>query len=319
MSAAHGLPLDRPAREMRRSVLSLHDLAWMLRETMREWNRDRAQRLGASLAFYTLLSLAPLLVVVVAVVALVFGRQAAQGQLAAGVASLMGSREADLVQSIVAHAYKPAIGLLATAVSIVTLGFSASSVAAELQDAMNTIWHVPAKPDQSFFCTVVSFVKERFFSLAVVLSGGILLLISVALSTWIAAVGGYFHSTLLFPETTLHYMVFLISFAVITVNLAVIYKVLPDVPVRWSDVLIGACLSALLFVIGKQLIAFYLGRVSFASTYGAAGSLVAILVWTYYSAQLVFFGAEFSKVYAYSIGSHAHGRVPTAEAGPEDV
>jgi len=275
----------------------------MIREAGNEWLEDRAQRLGASLAFYTLLSLAPLLVISVALAGLVFGREAANGQLAWQIQNLVGVDEARGLQAIVQYAQRPAVGLFATMLSLTTLVFSASSAAADLQDALNTIWHVSSAPAQGLYANVVYFAKSRFYPMLSVLGGGVVLLASVAFSTWIAALGKFFRPFPL-PEAVLHAGEFLFSFLVITLIFAVIYKILPEVRLAWTDVIVGAGVSSLLFTVGKQLISLYLGKVGVGSAYGAAGSLVVVLIWVYYSAQLFFLGAEFTKIYARTRGSH---------------
>ena len=288
-------------RKMPRVPLS--EWIYMIREAGNAWLEDQAQRLGASLAFYTLLSLAPLLVITVALTGLVFGREAANGQLAWQIQNLVGLDEARGLQALVQSAQRPTVGLFATMLSLATLAFSASSAAADLQDALNTIWHVSSPPARALFASLVDFARSRFYLLVLVLGGGVVLLASVAFSTWIAALGKFFHPFPI-PEAILHAGVFLLSFLVITLIFAVIYKILPDVRLAWSDVIVGACVSSLLFTAGKQLIALYLGKVGVGSAYGAAGSLVVVLIWVYYSAQLFFLGAEFTKIYARTRGSH---------------
>jgi membrane protein len=283
------------------------EIETLLKEAANEWVEDQAQRLGASLAFYTLLSLAPLLVVSVAVAALVYGEEAARGQLVWQLETLIGVNEAKGLQAFIEGAHKPAAGAFAAILSLVTLVISASSMVAELQDALNTIWRVAAGPKQSWRCFAIQFLRNRLHAIAIVLSGGIFLLASLAFSTWVAAVGKFLPSSRI-PEAALHLASFVFSFVVITVIFAAIYKILPDLPLRWGDVIVGACVSSLLFTAGKQILALYLGKVSFDSVYGATGSLVVILVWVYYSAQLFFLGAEFTKVYARQHGSHVLGK-----------
>ena len=274
----------------------------MLEETWREWNRDRAQRMGASIAFYAVLSLAPLLVILVTLAALIWGPRAAEGRLAYEAQNLIGFEAAKTLQAIVADAVRPGVGSLATLVSAISLVVGASSVAVELQDTLNTIWSVAA-PRRSFLGFIGYTIRDRLYAVAFVVGGGFLLLLSVGLSTWIAAVGKFFGYLLPCPEGILHLSEMLVSFVVVTVLLAVIYKVLPDVRLAWRDVIIGASLTSLLLTLGKQPLAFYLGKISIGSTYGAAGSLAVLLVWVYYSAQLFFLGAEFSKVYTHRMGS----------------
>jgi membrane protein len=241
----------------------------------------------------------------------VFGPKAAEGQLAWQIQNLVGIKEAMWMQTLIEAAYRPTVGSLAAVASIATLFFSASSVVVELQDALNTIWHVPPGPVRSWLGDIVAFIKGRFYSFVIVLCSGILLLASLALSTWIAALGKWFHPFRI-PEAALHTGIFVLSFLVIACIFAAVYKVLPDVPLAWTDVIVGACVSSLLFTLGKQLIGLYLGKVSIGSPYGAAGSLVVILVWVYYSAQLFFLGAEFTKVYAQTCGSFRPNKVVEA-------
>jgi membrane protein len=280
------------------------EMGALLRETFNEWSDDKAQRLGASLAFYTLLSLAPLLVIVIAVAAFVFGREAVQGQLAWQIQTLVGRNAAQVVQALIQGAQKPASGAIATILSLLTLLFGASSVVMELYDALNTVWHVPAPNTSGIAGSFWSLAKDRMFSFALVLGAGLLLLGSLLWSTWIALMGKLFGSFLPIPEFLWHLANFAVSFLAITLLFGAIYKIVPRVHLTWSDVLVGASVTSLVFTIGKQLIALYLGKESFASTYGAAGSLVMLLVWVYYSAQLFFLGAEFTKIYTKRVGSH---------------
>jgi membrane protein len=285
------------------------EIGALLKETVNAWIDDNAPRLGASLAFYTLLSLAPLLIVVVAVAALVFGQKAAQGQLIWEIQDLVGAEGARAIQGLIQSAYKPAAGTTATVLGILTLFFGASAVVVELRDALNTIWHVPVAATFSGLRSFLRLVKERFYLFGLILGVGFLLLISLALNAAIAALGSLFGSLLPTSESVLHLAVFVISFLVITFLFAAIYKCLPDVQLRWSDVIVGACFTSLLFTVGKQLIGLYLGKASFGSTYGAAGSLVIVLVWVYYSAQLFFLGAEFTKIYTEKFGSRLDGKL----------
>jgi membrane protein len=287
------------------SVTSLHlkEIRGVIDETFSEWNNDNAQRLGASLAFFTLLSLAPLVVVIVAVGAAVFGQQAAEGQFGWEIRDLVGPVGAQAIQEVIRGAYKPQAGLVATILSLLTLIFGATSVAVELHEALNIIWHVPVKTGKLSAC-VVDLVQERLLSLLLVLGAGFILVVSLIWSAWIAAMGRYFGSVFSLPEPVLHLATFLVSSIAITLVFAAIYKLVPDVSLTWGDVMVGACFSALVFTIGKQLLALYLGKVGLASAYGAAGSLVTVLVWVYYSAQLFFLGAEFTKIHTRRYGSH---------------
>jgi membrane protein len=291
------------------SSLHFRELLELFRETVAEWLGDKARRLGASLAFYSLLSLAPLLIVIVAVAALAYGQEAACGQLVWQIQGLVGPDGAKAIQGLIQGAYKPGAGMIASLLSVVALAFGASSVVIELRDALNTIWHVTPDPRNAGFANIFRLVKERFYSFALILAAGLLLLVSLVLNALVAAMGSYYGSFLPTPEAVLHAATFFFSFLVITFLFAAIYKLLPEVHLRWSDVAIGASVTSLLFTIGKQLISLYLGKASFGSTYGAAGSLVIVLVWVYYSAMLFFLGAEFTKVYTKTYGSQLSNRL----------
>jgi membrane protein len=270
------------------------------------YSKDNVPRLAASLAYYTILSAAPLLVISVAVADRVFGQQAVQGQLAWEIQTLVGGDAARAIQTVVLDAHRPAVGLTAAALSLITLIVGASSVVVELHDALNLIWDVPP-PGGAWFADILAFLKQRFYSALVVMGAGTLLLMSLIVSTSIATIGQFFLPLLPTAEWVLHLATFGASFVVVTLLFGAIYKLLPDVRLRWNDVLIGASVTSLVFTVGKQLLAIYLGRVGFESIYGAAGTVVIFLVWVYYSAQLFFLGAEFTKVYARHYGSHSSG------------
>jgi membrane protein len=301
------------------SHLCPNEALGMFNETVSEWVNDKAPRLGASLAFYTVLSLAPLLVVIVAVAAFVYGPEAARGQLVWQIQGLVGPDGARVIQRLVQGAYKPGTGVIATALGFLTLAFGASSVVVELRDALNTIWHVPLDRFNTGLSSMFRLVKERFYAFAIILGVGFLLLVSLVLNAWIAAMGKFFASALPTPESLLHIATFLLSFLVSTFLFAAIYKMLADVRLQWSDVAVGASVTSLLFTIGKQLIGLYLGKTSFGSTYGAAGSLVIVLVWVYYSAQLFLLGAEFTKVYTKTLGSHFASQFKRVIPKPHNV
>jgi membrane protein len=310
-------PGTESGRNVRRIFrLRLKDIAGLMREAAIDWSDDNALRLSASLAFYSLLSLAPLLVLIVAVAAMAFGRQAAEGQLAWQIQRMVGLDQARALEAVIRAALKPEHSVIATVFSVATLAIGATSVVVELQDALNDIWHVP---HPSGFAGILILVRQRFLSLAMVLGAGFLLLVSVVVSAWIAAIGKSVGSILPIPEFSLHLISFLISFVVIAFLFAAIYKVMPDVELEWSDVFVGASFTSLIFTLGKHLIGVYLGRAGIGSSYGAAGSLVIILVWVYYSAQLFFFGAEFTKVYAKKYGSHFSAKLDPVPPKPNQI
>lgn len=273
--------------------LLLKALPRVFRQASSEWISDNARRLGASVAFYTLLSLAPVLVIAVAVAAVVYGQEAAQGRLASEIQGIAGSDVARSIQEIIIRAYQPRTGVIATLLGLATLAFGASSIFVELHDAMNTIWHVSLPLDRSNAATIIRLIRDRFYSFATVLGIGFLLLISLVLNPWIAAM------RIAVPRAA----TFMILYLVTAVLFAALYKIVPDVGLKWSDVALGAMITSLLFMIGKQFMGLYFAHASFGSAYSAAGSPVAVLLWVYYSAQLFFWGAEFSKVYTKTMGS----------------
>lgn len=275
------------------------DLLPLFKDTATSWSKDKAARLAAALSFYTVFSLAPLILIAIAVAGLAFGREAASGAIAGQISRLVGQQAGEAIQGIVQNANRPAHGIVASILGVVTLLFGASGVFGQLKDALNTIWGVQPKPGQGIWV----FLKDRFLSFTMVLGVGFLLLVSLLLSTALSAFTGYlggFASGVTWLGPVLDIV---ISLVVVTVLLGLMFKVLPDAEVQWRDVWIGAFLTAVLFTVGKFLIGLYLGRSSVGSAYGAAGSLVILLLWTYYSSQILFFGAEFTKVYAQKFGS----------------
>lgn len=280
--------------------------AWeIIKETFAEWNADNAPRLGASLAFYTILSLAPLLVVAISIAGLVFGEEAARGQIVGQFRGLVGTEGAEAVQTMVQNANKPAAGIIATIIGLATLLFSASGVFGELQASLNEIWDIKPKPSKGIWDTI----RQRFFSFSLVLGTGFLLLVSLVLSAVLAGLYDYIER--LFPGLGIIGTIlnFVISLGVTTLLFAAIYKLLPDADIAWKDVFIGAAVTALLFSIGRYLIGLYIGRASVGSAFGAAGTLVVLLIWIYYSAQILFMGAEFTQVYANRLGSRIAAEV----------
>jgi membrane protein len=280
----------------------------LLKSTFKDWNEDKASRLAAALAYYTAFSVAPMLLIAIAIAGLVFGDEAAQGSIFVQVQGLLGPEAAGTIETAVKNSRQPGASTVSAIIGLVTLVWSASNVFSQLQDALNTIWEVQPKP-----AGLVGSLKRRLLPMSMVLGIGFLLLVSLVLSAGLAALGRFFEGLL--PGTSALWEVvnFVISFGVITGLFAAIYKLLPDVEIRWSDVWIGAAVTALLFTIGKLLIGLYLGNASIGSTYGAAGSLLVVLVWVYYSAQILFFGAEFTQVYARRYGSQI---VPSEHAVP---
>jgi len=268
---------------MHPALVRAKDFLW---EVVVEWQKDDALTLGAALAYYTIFSIAPLLVLVIAIAGLVFGRAAAEGQLVAQIQDTIGPAGAKMIEDMIARASRPASGIVATLVSLATMAFGASGVFAQLQSSLNKIWEVQGKQRGAIRGQV-----RRHMTSATMIGGiGLLLLASLAAS----AVLGLVHETLANVA---------LSFAVITAFFALIYKLLPDVRIEWRDVALGALVTAVLFGLGRSLIGLYLGRAGVTSVYGAAGSLVLVLLWIYYSAQLLLLGAEFTEVYSRRFGS----------------
>jgi membrane protein len=233
----------------------------VFRQASREWIDDNAPRLGAAVAFYTLLSLAPVIVIAVAVAAVVYGQEAARGLFASEIRGMSGPEVARTIQDIIKDAHQPRTGVIATLLGLATLAFGASSVFVELHDAMNTIWDVPLPLNRSNAATVVRLIRDRFYSFATVLGIGFLLVVSLALNAWIAAM------RVAVPRAA----GFIMSYLVIAVLFAALYKIVPDVRLKWSDVAPGAMITSLLFMIGNQLMGLYFAHTSFGSAYSAAG------------------------------------------------
>jgi membrane protein len=270
------------------------DVLSILKTTFVAWNKHEAPRLGASLAFYTILSLSPLVIIVVALGGFIFSRSTAQTHILSEVQGMIGPDGGKAVASMLANAQKPAAGMLGTVVGLLSLLFGASGVFTELRSALNLIWEV--KPEAT--AGVMALLRERFFSFGMVLSIGFLLLVSLVVSTVLAAAGKFFGGLLPIPSPVLAVFNFLISYIGVAVLFALIFKFVPEAKVRWHNVWLGACVTAIFFTIGKTLIGLYLGKSSVGSTYGAAGSVIVVIVWVYYSAQIFFFGAEFTHAYA---------------------
>jgi membrane protein len=273
----------------------------LFKSTFAEWQADKAPKLGAALAFYTVFSLAPLLVIGLAIAALAFGEDAAQREFHTQLQGLLGADGAKAVESLLASARQPGAGLSAALLGVVTLFLGASGVFGELQDSLNTIWKVKPKPMGSLW----RLLRSRFLSFTMVLGVAFLLLVSLVISAimsgMVGVVGQWTGSSAILMQAAN----VVVSLFTITLLFALIFKLLPDTRIAWRDVWLGAVFTAALFTVGKQLIGMYLGRASISSAYGAAGSVVLVLLWAYYSAQIFFFGAEFTRAYARMYGSQA--------------
>jgi membrane protein len=284
--------------------ITFQDVKHLVVDTWKEWQKDEATRIGAALAYYTTFSLAPLLVVATSVAGLVYGKEAAMGEVAKQLENMLGAAGAEQVQTMLANAHSQGGNLIATVVGTVAVIVGCTTVFIELQAALNRMWEAPKKESSGILDTL----KTRGLSFGLVLVIGFLLLVSLMVSAALSGAGDALGARVELPPAVLSVINFLISTAVIAGLFALLYKVLPDQKIAWGDVWVGGVVTALLFSLGKALIGLYLGHSSVASTYGAAGSLAIVLIWIYYSSQLILFGAEFTQVYARRHGSHAQGR-----------
>jgi len=279
----------------------------LLKETASAWTEDYAPSMGAALSYYTLFSIAPLLLIVIAVAGVVFGAEAARGQIFGQLAGLLGADGAKAVEQLLQAANRPTQGTFATIAGALTLVIGATTVFGELQNALDRIWRAPAREKAKGWWTLV---RTRILSFGMVLGIAFLLTVSLVVSAAIAALGKWWGAA----EILAHGLEVALSFALTTVLFALIYKFIPRAHVGWRDVWIGAAVTAALFAVGKLLIGLYLGKSSVASAFGAAGSLVVLIVWVYYSAQIFLFGAEFTWVYAHDYGSRRGEPRPRPDA-----
>jgi membrane protein len=291
--------------------MNLKRIGHLLKETYVQWSGNNTSLLGAALAYYAIFALAPLAVVAVVIAGFIFGEQAARGELVAQLQTTVGPAVAGALQQLIQTVHRESAGVLASIVSGVVLLLGATTLFNQLQGALNTIWGVMARPGRGW----LDVVRERLFSFLAVVGVGALLLLSLVLNTLLSALAAYLPSGEGGAAGLVLWRVVsgLVSLGLITLLFAMIYKVLPDVQIAWGDVWTGAAITAVLFLAGNMLIGLYLGRTTAASAYGAAGSLVIILLWVYYSSQVLLFGAELTQVYA-----REHGRtlLPTANAIP---
>jgi membrane protein len=283
----------------------------LLKESFKEWQEDEALQLGAALAYYTIFSIAPMLLVVIGIAGLAFGREAVQGQIVGQIQGLVGRDGAEAIQTMIANAGRHEGGLVATIIAFITILFGATGVFTQMQTTLNHIWDVKPKPNQG----IKGLLRARAAAFGMILGIGFLLLVSLVISAGLAAIDNYMVGLLPGAELILRVLNVAVSFAVVTVLFAMIYRFLPDVKIEWRDVMFGAIVTAVLFTIGKFLIGLYLGNSSVSSVYGAAGSLVIVLLWAYYSSQILFFGAELTQVWARHRGSHI---VPDKHAVPAE-
>jgi len=285
---------------------------WVLiKTTFSSWLDDYAPSMGAALAYYTLFSIAPLLLIVISTAGLVFGEDAVRGEIFGQLRDLMGDKGAQAVQSLLQSVSEPKKGVAGTAIGIILLVVGATTVLGELQGSFDRIWHVPEKDKKG---GLGALIRARLLSLGIILGIGFLLIVSLVFSAAMAALGkwwGPFFSNLEMLGTVVN---FLFSFLFLSALFAMLYKLMPRVKIRWSDVWAGAVVTALLFTVGKLLIGIYIGKSAISSGFGAAGSLVIVLVWVYYSAQIFLLGAEFTRAYSQAHGSRKGQQTPDTEA-----
>jgi len=282
----------------------------LMRATWLEWQEDKAPRLGAAFAFYTIFSIAPLLIIAIAIAAAVLGQKAAQGQIQQQIQGAIGPAAAKTVQDMIeATAKARGTGLRASILGILISLWGASNLFGQLQDSLNTIWEVTPKPSGGLWIVV----RQRFLAFVMVLGMGLLLLATLLASAVVGSFGAYVSEHLGIPMVSLQVLNFVIALLSTTLFFACLFKVLPDAQVQWRDVGVGSILTAILFGVGRLGLGLYLGRSGVSSAYGAAGSLIVVLLWIYYAAQILFFGAEFTQVFANRFGSRVR---PSSHAMP---
>lgn len=274
--------------------MNMKPLISLFSHSFDDWNKHNDTRMGAALAFYTIGSISPLVILILAIASLVFNKNAAEAHLLAEVQKLVGTQGRESVETILEHGHRTFSGVFSTIMGVIVLFLGASGVFQELRQGLNSIWESEAKVSSG----VWGMLRERVLSFGLVLSLGFVLLVSLLVSAALAAVSKYFSGLLPIPAMVLELFNFLVSFAGIAVLFACILKYVPAAPVAWRDVRVGAVATALLFTLGKWALGLYLGSASPGSPYGAAGSLVVLVVWVYYSAQIFYFGAEFTHVHS---------------------
>ena len=299
-------PADRPPRRPGPAE------AWALvKRAASAWIDDYAPSMGAALAYYTVFSLAPLLVIVISVAGLIFGGDAARGEIFDQLRGLMGPEAAAAIEDLLASVSKPGAGIVGTVVGAAVLLVGATSVFGELQDALDRIWRAPVRPGGSGLWHLL---RTRLLSFGMILALAFLLMVSLVLGAVVAALGRWWGGFFGGWEVLAQIVNIGIGFALTTVGFALIYKLMPRANVQWHDVWIGAAVTSLLFTLGRFLIGLYIGKSGIASGFGAAGSLVIVFVWVYYSAQIFLVGAEFTWVYAQTFGSMRTRVAPAAAA-----
>jgi membrane protein len=290
-----------------------HRQAWVIsRAACKAWVDDHASSMGAALAYYTLFSFAPLLLIVIAVAGLWFGPDAARGEIVGQLSGLVGVAGASTIQDLLQNVNRPAGGIAATAVGLVLMLVGATTVFAELQDALDRIWRVPARPGSGLW----QLLRTRLLSFGLILGLGFLMVVSLLLSAGLSAIQAWWTPRLVGWELVLAVAHQVLSFVLVTLMFAMIYKMMPRARIEWRDVAVGSLATSTLFAWGKWMIGLYIGSSGVHSGFGAAGSLVALLIWVYFSAQIFLLGAEFTWVYAHTLGSRRHPAIATPERPP---
>jgi len=291
----------------------------LCKDSVASWRADYAPSMGAALAYYTVFSVAPLILIVISVVGLVFGQEAARGEIFEQLSGLMGADGARAVQSMLEALNKPTQGVVATVAGVGLVVIGATTVFGELQDAFDRIWRAPVRDEGG---GVLSLLRTRLLSFSMIMGIGFLLIVSLVVNAALAALGEWWAPLFGGWARLAQHVNSVFGFVIVTIGFAMIYKIMPRVRVQWRDVWVGAAVTAVLFTVGKYLIGLYIGTTGVASGYGAAGSLVVVLVWVYYSAQIFLLGVEFTWVYAHAYGSlkavprPAPGRSPTRQDQP---
>lgn len=286
--------------------MNIKKIVNITKATFSAWIDDKAPSMGAALAYYTVFSIAPLLLIVISIAGLIFGAEAARGEIFGQLQNLMGKTEALAVQGMLESVSKPTEGVTATIIGVVLLLIGATTVFGELQDDLDRIWRAPKRTDDS---GIFGLIRTRVLSFGMILGIGFLLIVSLVFSAGLAALGKWWAPIFGGMALLGNVVNVVLSFVLLTFAFAMIYKIMPRVNINWRDVWMGAVVTAFLFTIGKFLIDFYIGRSDLASGFGAAGSLVVVLVWIYYSAQIFLMGAEFTRIYSFTLGSRKGQRL----------
>ncbi|MDF3036430.1 MAG: putative ribonuclease [Paucimonas sp.] len=292
--------------------MKIREIWPLVKKAVASWSDDYAPSMGAALAYYTLFSVAPLLLIVISVAGLVFGVEAAQGAIFSELRGMMGEEGALAVQGLLQSVNKPSESIAATIIGTLLLIVGATTVLAELQSDLDRIWRAPQQQVPS---GIWAFIRARLLSLGMIMGIGFLLMVSLVLSAVLSALGKWWGHFFIGWEVLAQVINFLFGFLITVAMFAMIYKFIPRVKIRWHDVWIGAVVTAFLFSIGKFVIGLYIGKSGVTSGYGAAGSLVVVLLWVYYSAQIFLLGAEFTWVYSHMEGSRSHIGLPSDTEG----